>query len=204
MKKEPDENQTYFYRAAHILSRVFDIYVTFTLIILITTFRAKGNLAEIFLWGGVFLILLVIAPTLTDLYFVSKKTFTDWDISDRKQRIKFVEMGAFLLIGLTLASYLFHAPRLFTATALILAIDQIIHAQVTRYWKISFHAQMITLFCVYAAVFLGGNFWLFLLFIPLICISRVYLKKHTPAQVIWGTIVALLVSFGVLYIFQYF
>ena len=57
---------------------------------------------------------------------------------------------------------------------------------ITLFYKISFHASYITMFSItYIMIF--GKWAIFtLLLIPVVCWSRVHLKRHTPGQVLLG------------------
>ena len=75
---------------------------------------------------------------------------------------------------------------------------------ITRYWKISTHALGITAPLVALIAIFGSRPLPFLVLIPIVCWARVYLRAHTPAQVIAGAGLAAVSTYVMLVFFHLF
>ncbi|MDE6711250.1 MAG: phosphatase PAP2 family protein, partial [Alistipes sp.] len=75
-----------------------------------------------------------------------------------------------------------------------------------RYGTVSAHAATIVALAVLSAsVFRRRWFaWLMIGCTLLICYSRIYLAKHFPMDLLWGTLVGLLLGWGAWRIFRRF
>jgi membrane-associated phospholipid phosphatase len=99
----------------------------------------------------------------------------------RLRRLRAVLLGRYGVL------WLIHAPTLIVATMGGYAAASLVVQYITRYWKISTHALGITA-SLSALVHLYGQQPLpFLVLIPIVGWSRVYLKAHTVLQVVGGT-----------------
>jgi membrane-associated phospholipid phosphatase len=128
-----------------------------------------------------------IGPMLYVWWLYATDRITDLDMSVRAEReAVFGVFVVFYFLG-TAALWLLHSPRLLIATMGGYAIASLIVQYITRYWKISTHALGITA-ALTALVYL---YWPqplpFLILIPIVGWSRIYLKAHTFAQVVAGT-----------------
>ncbi len=129
-----------------------------------------------------------IGPMLFVLWLYSTDRIADLDMSVRSERERV--FGVFVLfywVG-TGMLWLIHAPLLLVATMGGYATASLVVQYITRYWKISTHALGITA-SLAALVHLYGQQPLpFLVLIPIVGWSRVYLKAHTTLQVVGGTV----------------
>lgn len=124
--------------------------------------------------------------------------FTDVDVSVRSQRI-----GPFLFgIGSSLIGYIFlhltNGQKSLESVLLLVSISGLIMMLVTFWWKISMHASALsaavtTLSMVYGKIILPA-----FLLVVLVSWSRVVLRRHTPGQVIAGSIVGAILSWTLL------
>ena len=131
------------------------------------------------------------------IYNVRTKKYTNLDVSDRKQRksLYFFIEGAMIV-------YLFFVYLKYERIDMVLLflLALLIVMQISNYFiKSSMHTA-INIFI--AALFftlspLYGLIWLILSI--LVGISRIILKRHTPAEVVSGAIIAGIVSFIYLY-----
>jgi membrane-associated phospholipid phosphatase len=128
-----------------------------------------------------------IGPMLFVLWLYSTDRISDLDMSLRKERERV--FGAFVLFYLvgTGVLWLVHAPPLLVATMGGYALASLVVQYITRYWKISTHALGITASLVALVHLYGQQPLPFLVLIPIVGWSRVYLKAHTIAQVVGGT-----------------
>lgn len=189
---------------AEVISRTFDIYVVMPIVLLICYYIAVGNPIISFIWLCIFLFVEVVIPVCGDIYLVRKGKLVDWDLTNRKQRVKYMYIDVILQLGLFFLVYIFNAPSIFKAMSGILLILEFIYTLITKYWKISIHAQLVTLLSFFVIMFMGESFSYFLISIPLVFFSRIYLSKHTIWQLIAGSIITFVVCLIVFKIFNYY
>jgi hypothetical protein len=188
---------------ANIISRCFDIDVVVTILLFICFFYARNSTHNPFLWLMIGLGILVVIPVVAALYLVKTKRVSDWDLSIRRERIEFISLETIARLGLLLLASAFNAPMIFKVTFLILFAIEFVFSFITMFWKISVHAQLTTLLICYSVVFGGWKFAFTLIFLPLIFFARLYLKKHTPAQLLAGSAVTFVMCLSILKVFGY-
>lgn len=127
-----------------------------------------------------------IGPMLFVLWLYATDRIADLDMSQRAEReAVFSAFVIFYLLGTT-ALWLMHAPPMLTATMAGYTASALVVQFITRFWKISTHAIGITAPLVALVVLYGAQPLPFMVLIPIVCWSRVYLKAHTVAQVVAG------------------
>jgi len=129
-----------------------------------------------------------IGPMLYVLWLYSNDRISDLDMSVRSEREKvFGIFVVFYAVG-TLVLWLVHAPTLLTASMAGYAAASAVVQYITRYWKISTHALGITAPLVVLIYLYHEQPLPFLVLIPIVGWSRVWLRAHTLLQVIAGTL----------------
>ena len=131
------------------------------------------------------------------LYNVRTKRYTDLDVSDRKQR-----KGLYFFIEGAMIVYLFFVYLRYERIDMVLLflLILLLVMQVSNYFiKSSMHTAfnifVAALFFTLSPVY--GLVWL--LFSIIIGLSRIVLKRHSPAEVVSGAVIASIVSFIYLY-----
>jgi membrane-associated phospholipid phosphatase len=81
---------------------------------------------------------------------------------------------------------LIHAPALLVASMAGYTAAALVVQYITRYWKISTHALGITAPLVVLIYLYGEQPLPFLVLIPIVAWSRVWLRAHTTLQVLAG------------------
>jgi membrane-associated phospholipid phosphatase len=142
-----------------------------------------------------------IGPMFFVLWLYATGRIDDLDMSRRAEReAVFSAFVVFYLLGVV-ALWLIHAPPMLIATMAGYTASALVVQLITRFWKISTHAIGITAPLVALAVLYGWQAVPFIVLIPIVCWSRVYLKAHTPAQVLAGVALG---AFTVLLFFRIF
>lgn len=142
--------------------------------------------------------LITIVPiSLWILYNVKTKKYTDMDVSDRKQR-----KGLYFFIEGAMIAYLFFVYLRYERIDLVLLflLILLIVMQISNYFiKSSMH----TAFNIFVAALmftLNPIFGLVWLVISIVVgFSRIALKRHSPAEVLSGAVIATIISFIYLY-----
>lgn len=183
-----------------MVSRIFDFYFWFPVMLAVTLFRTGMTKEQIMILLLSLAIVDVAVPILVFLRLLKKGTISDIDVSVRSERHL---LFGFLLVVATASTALsyFLGNNLFfvlNLSGLILVLTIFL---TTFYFKISGH-MMLNASSIFALNFLFDFtfVWLFLL-LPLVGIARIYLKKHTLAEVLTGGVVGILEPYFVLKLF---
>ncbi len=128
-----------------------------------------------------------IGPMLYVLWLYATDRISDLDMSVRAERervfgifVLFYAVGAIVLWSLK-------APLLMTATMAGYTFGSLVTQYITRYWKISTHALGIVAPLIVMIYLFGWQPVPFLILVPIVAWSRVFLRAHTTLQVIAGT-----------------
>ncbi len=182
-------------RAASIISTVLHPMMvtpaTFGLLIY-TGNSIPENAHLLFIIAFFFSTILAIA---TVYYMKQKGIVSNMDVSIREERVQPLILGSFYCgLGFLLLKY-FNAPALIQGLMFCYAFNTAIVWFITRKWKISIHA--IGLSGPLVALWIHGfHFPVFMgIALVLLCVSRVILKAHTPAQVIAGAGMAMSLAY---------
>lgn len=146
------------------------------------------------LWfSAVSIFFVSILPIITSFLWIKKKKL-EADMPQREDRIYPLLLVILSYVIGVLVLYTIGAPQLTTVLMICYLNNTITLLLFSLYWKISIHA-MGTSGPATAILYLFG--WpglIFSLLVPLVIWSRLHLKRHTPAQLIVGTILGYLLT----------
>ncbi len=172
---------------ARIFSTIFNPFLTaLALFVVIAHETATPRVSFWLLLAGSTLFTSV-GPMIYVLWLYSTGRIADLDMSVRSERERV--FGVFVIFyGLgTLAMWSIHAPPLMTAALAGYTTASLVVQYITRYWKISTHALGVTAPLVVLIYLYHAQPLPFLVLIPLVGWSRVWLRAHTVLQVVAGT-----------------
>jgi membrane-associated phospholipid phosphatase len=138
---------------------------------------------------------LVIPPLVYLLWLVRQGAIEDIYMPNRATRVRplTVMMGWFF-VCLGLIHY-WEAPPLVEVLILLISMLVGVLSLVTLFWKISFHGATITAAATTTVMVSSSYYvWPVMLLVPLVGWSRIRLKRHTPRQVIYGSLVGALIA----------
>jgi membrane-associated phospholipid phosphatase len=177
---------------SRILSDVFNPLVNAVvafLVIIATDPNAQG--ARKVLAAVVSVVFAAALPLSALLVMKQRGLITNVNIDRREQRTRPFILGILCYAVGFFFLKLFHAPRLAQGLMFCYAVNTAVILAITRYWKISVHATGISgpLMALYYQ--LGAVVLPYFSLIPLVCASRVVMRKHTVGQVVAGTALGL-------------
>ncbi|MEZ4590945.1 MAG: phosphatase PAP2 family protein [Chloroflexota bacterium] len=206
MKKPPLDflahNRTGFVKAARIYSNVVSPPVMFAVVGLVFGLYALPNWVG-FLWAVVYGLLVSLAPILVVVYLLKTGRIAELHMSNTRERnIPYISAVFFAAIAYGLIAG-FNGPELLRCLALFNVIELTGLAVINHFWLISLHATGAMATAVLVTLVFGWATGL-LVGIPLVgsvCWVRLFLKRHTPAQIVAGlglgtAVVLVLVPFG--------
>ena len=173
-------------RLARLFSNVFSPPALFAAVGLALAW-AELSLWPGLVWAAAYGLLVSLAPILFVLYLLHTGRIEELHMSNTAERhlpYLVAGLGALLLLGLMV---LLDGPRLLRCLAWINILTLALLALINRFWLISFHATaaMAMLFVIW--LIFGSLAGLLLLpLVGLIVAVRLYLKRHTVAQVVAG------------------
>jgi len=174
-------------RFARLISRVFGPLTIVPLVSIYILIQHTGLSNE----GKLPLLLTLtfssfLIPALYLVTLFRRGLISDLDMTDRKERLTpFLVVLVSQWVGVLVAQ-LFNPTRLFSALIVLTTIVLSIEVVVTIKEKVSLHASgVMILFFVVNAATEWRHVWL-LLFVPLVCWARWYLRKHTVRQLVLG------------------
>lgn len=188
-------------RLAFLISRVFDFYFWSPVLLFIEIFNTGLTNQQIRILLPTLLGLNVILPIFLFFLVLKKGKVSDIDVTKRQERHQLFGTLSIILIISSLVSFylgnnLFFVLQLTALTAILTMF------LVTLRFKISGHALMNSgAIFVINYLFDFKLLWLFVI-VPIVAFARIYLKKHTLAEVLAGAIVGLAEPYLILKFFK--
>jgi membrane-associated phospholipid phosphatase len=171
---------------ARIFSTICNPFVTALFLFVIIAHEKATSTSSFWVLLFTSTIFTSIGPMFYVLWLYATDRIADLDMSVRSEREKvFGIFVVFYALG-TAVLWFVHAPALMTASMAGYTAASLITQYITRYWKISTHAIGITAPLVVLIYLYGEEPLPFLVLIPLVGWSRVWLGAHTVAQVVAG------------------
>ena len=183
---KPSRTRRVLRDVARVVSTVCNPFVAPLVLFVLLCAASTGSVTEFWERLGVCAFFTSIGPMLFIFWLYATDRISDLDMSERAERQKvFSVFVVFFFLG-TLTLLATRAPAVLVATMAGYTAASLVVQQITRYWKISTHAMGITAPLVALTYLYGEDPLPFLVLIPLVGWSRVYLKAHTVAQVCAG------------------
>jgi membrane-associated phospholipid phosphatase len=167
----------------------------FVIAVLFSSYKTKTALFLTFLIVGC-----IVIPLISWIYLKSKNgSYSNFDVSDKKQRRSLFFFTIPFLVVVTAVLYLTHQPEKICLGLLFATILVIISQLVNYIIKSSMHVSL-TLYLAFLAIPISTVFGFFMMFITiLIGWSRVVLKRHSTKEVIAGAVIGMTIGTTMLY-----
>ena len=179
---------------ALVISRVFEPLILFIFILIMVFVRAQLPLTTLLWQGSIILFVIIFPPILLLIRAIRQKKISNWDMSDRKQRVgALVVFLMFFALGIFLLS-LFHEP-IITNFFLYMFGVFLLFFMITLRYKMSGHLTGLAMWLVCVSSWFGGLTTVLFFSLPLLCWSRVVLKRHTLGQVLLGSVFGLTLGY---------
>jgi membrane-associated phospholipid phosphatase len=181
-------------RVARLVGELLSPPPILAVLALVVAWDSSPTPAMAILWGGIAAVSASVLPYALILRGVRRGRLSDKNISLREQRIRFAAVAiTSILTGLAVLAA-FDAPAEMVALQASIAVGVACGWVITIWWKISVHAAI----AAGAATVLLLVFGLALLVVwPLVALiawSRVQVGDHTPAQVLAGIALGIVVN----------
>jgi membrane-associated phospholipid phosphatase len=181
-----EEDRTGTVRTARLFSNIVSPPVMFALMGYLLAFASLPTLPAL-VWGTVYGVFVSLVPILFVLWLLKSGRVAELHMSDTRER----QVPYLVAVGCAAAVYLllvlFDGPQLLRCLAIFNMTTLAVLAAINTRWLISFHATAVA--AAWAIVGLVFGWTASLLILPLVAVViviRLYLKRHTVAQVIAG------------------
>ena len=180
---------------ARWVSHVISPHIVGSVLFSLVTLNFSKNPLEVFLWVALLVPLLTIPPLAYLFWQVRRGALKDIYMPDRETRLRpLTVLMTWFFICLGLIRY-WGAPPIVEVLLLSITVLVGVLSLVTLFWKISFHGATITAAATTTMMVSGSYYaWPVMLLIPLVGWSRIRLQRHTPRQVIYGSLVGALIA----------
>ncbi len=191
MKKLPRDllvqNRIGLVRTARIYSNIVSPPVMFAVLGLAFGLYALPGWMGFF-WASVYGLLVSLAPILVVLYLLRSGRIAELHMSNTRERnIPYLSAILFAAIAYTLIAG-FEGPELLQCLALFNVIELVALAAINHFWLVSLHATGAMASAILAGLVFGWSISLFvgLPLVVSVSVVRLFLKRHTLAQVVVG------------------
>jgi hypothetical protein len=182
-------------KIAYVISRIFDsLYWLFILsVMVILSPYFDGFNRVIFSTGAI--IIAGIVPWVIYWQMRQRGLISDIDFSNKLQRTQFLMANAPFWSLAFLATFFIPTPQIiFILTVSLLTIGAIVIV-ITRFWKISIHALLVTIVGIITVTLYGWVWWPVFLLVPIVWWSRLVLRQHDIFQLLAGSGVGVILYF---------
>lgn len=182
---------------ARVVSDLLSPPVVWGVMVFPVALRDTTSREHVFLWAALYIFMVCLLPVIYIAVMVKRGAITDLHMQVRGQRIRPL-MVTIICTGLTWAIMsLMGAPKILPLFVLFVLVQLALMVTITLVWQISIHAISIS----GAAVATGALFGPLgaLLTAPLVVLvgaARLKLRRHTPAQVVAGSVIGAILPFA--------
>ncbi len=188
---------------ARWISHLISPHIVGIVLISVMAFRFSDTPWSILLWLALLIPLLVGPPLIYLFWLVHRGAIEDIYMPRRETRLRpLAVLMVWLLLCLGLIRY-WQAPPIVEQFIWSAGILMAILGLVTFFWKISFHGAAISAAATTTVMVAGSSAWPVMLLVPLVGWARVRLNRHTPRQVIYGSLLGALIASIFVYSFLF-
>jgi membrane-associated phospholipid phosphatase len=181
-------------RVARLVGELLSPPPILAVLALVVAWDSSPTPAMAVLWGGIAAVSVSVLPYALILRGVRRGRLSDRNISLREQRIRFAAVAiTSILTGLAVLA-VFDAPAELVALQASIAVGVACGWVITLWWKISVHAAIAAGAATVLVVVFGSALLAVWPLVAVIAWSRVQVGDHTPAQVLAGVALGVVVN----------
>ncbi len=181
-----EEHRTGTVKAARLFSNIVSPPVLFAILGLVFALYERPSWHGL-LWAAAYGFFVSLLPILLVLYLLKTGYITELHMSDTGERhVPYISAVLSAGIAFLLITF-FDGPELLRCLTIFNMIELATLGVINAFWLISMHATGIMATFLLAGLVFGWAYSLIVLpFVILVCVIRLYLKRHTVWQVIAG------------------
>jgi membrane-associated phospholipid phosphatase len=179
---------------ARWISHVISPHIVGVVITSAMAIQYSPDPVEVLLWLAGLMPVLVLPPLAYLFWLVRRGKLADIYMPERETRLRPLTLTLVWALACLVLARHWQAPPVveFFVLAAIVMIG--ILSLVTLFYKISFHGATISAAATVTLMVAGSSAWPIMLLVPLVGWARVRLERHTPRQVIFGSLVGALIA----------
>jgi len=186
---------------ARVVSNVLSPPVVSALMVIPVAVAYSISPRHALLWSLLYILATSVIPTAYIAWLVRRGEITDIHMPIRSERYRPYAMTILCTVVAWWIMRVMGASPVLPLLAVFSLAQILVMACITVFWQISMHTMTITGAAVAFGLFFDMSYALWMLpLILLVGAARLYLKRHTPAQIIGGTAVGAMVPMLVLLI----
>jgi membrane-associated phospholipid phosphatase len=190
-------------KLARIITNVLNPFLLSLLILVLLSIKSSTSTEEAIKWSLIGLALSVFPVFTVVIYLVSKKKLDGIFINPREQRHRIYLLAILCAVIGYIILVVLDAPQLLVATFAAGLAAVIVFMAINLFWKISLHTAFITASVTVLIIVYGGVAAWTVLLVPLVAWARIEMKRHNPAQVLTGSVLACFIVTVVFGIYGY-
>jgi membrane-associated phospholipid phosphatase len=190
-------------KLARIITNVLNPFLLSLLILVLLSIKSSTSTEEAIKWSLIGLALSVFPVFTVVIYLVSKKKLDGIFINPREQRHRIYLLAILCAVIGYIILVVLDAPQLLVATFAAGLAAVIVFMAINLFWKISLHTAFITASVTVLIIVYGGVAAWTVLLVPLVAWARIEMKRHNPAQVLTGSVLACFIVTVVLGIYGF-
>lgn len=178
---------------ARIVSDLVSPPLVWAILVVPVALRYSETTINAIFWAVLYAIFVSLLPIVYVAFNVWRGKISDIHMKNRRERIRPLLVSILCTAIVWYLLKVLGAPRAFPLLALMSLIQITIIALITLGWQISMHMMSIAGAVVAMGIIFNISLGLMMIpLVPLVAAARLSLKRHTPAQVIAGTIIGAL------------
>jgi len=193
----------FFNYIAFSISAILSPYAAAAVFIVIVVYSYSANLQQFLPWMLTFFVFAIIIPGFYILWLLETKKIQDVHMDKHEERkTPFLVAAASAVAGAILL-YFLEAARPVFIISVVYAVNTLIIAFVTQFWKISVHTGMFASIATISVIIFGTKFWWLYLFLVPLAWARIFRRRHTIWQTIAGAVLVSVVTMVTFWFFGY-
>lgn len=195
---------------ARIVSDIVSPPVVWAVLALPVALQYSQSTQNAIFWALLYVFFICLLPIVYVAYHVKRGNITDIHMKERRERFRPLLVSLICTAIVWWLLKVLDAPRAFPLLAMLSLIQIGVIALITLVWQVSMHMMSIAGAVVAVGIlFSTGTAFMVVPLVPLVAAARLNLQRHTPAQVVVGTVIGsvvpvMVLSFMPLWILQGF
>ena len=188
-------------RLARLASSVVNPFSVSAVMVILVAFTAEPDPLKALNWVLVSLGVSIMPTVVVIVYLVRTKRIEGIFLRVRRERHRIYVLATVCVIANIVVLHLLGAPPVLTAAFCSAVAVMVLLMLINLKWKISVHMAFVAAAVTIMVILYGLPALFAAVLLPLIGWARIELEHHTPAQVVGGTLLGVLVIFAVYRVF---